>query len=67
MIRILKQFFCRHEFYLKDLKQTELNNTEKRVSWKCHKCNKIFYAHCGLDISQKYGAIKQLKKEIKGQ
>jgi len=29
----------------------------KRVSWKCQKCGKVFYAHCGLDISLKYGYI----------
>lgn len=32
----------------------------KRVQWMCSKCNKIFYAHCGLDIL-KYG--KAFRKE----
>lgn len=30
----------------------------KRVVWPCSKCGKTFYAHCGLDISPKYGPIK---------
>lgn len=29
----------------------------KRVVWPCAKCGKVFYAHCGLDISPKYGPI----------
>ena len=29
----------------------------KRVKWPCSKCGRIFYAHCGLDISPKYGII----------
>lgn len=58
IVRRLKHFFCRHEFYLKDLKGTGINETDKRVSWKCYKCNKIFYANCGLDITPKHGNIK---------
>lgn len=27
----------------------------KRVAWPCDKCGKVFYAHCGLDISPEYG------------
>lgn len=29
----------------------------RRVSWSCCKCGKVFYAHCGLDISPKHGPI----------
>ena len=29
----------------------------KRVSWRCSKCGRIFYAHCGLDISPEHGPI----------
>lgn len=29
----------------------------KRVRWPCHKCGKVFSAHCGLDISPKHGPI----------
>jgi hypothetical protein len=29
----------------------------KRVVWPCSKCGKVFYAHCGLDISPKHGFI----------
>ena len=86
----IKQFFCQHEFKLKDLKTTgipeptkpsascldykTLNDfferwqrywdtyyhgewVNKRVSWTCHKCKKEFFAHCGLDISPKFGRI----------
>ena len=31
----------------------------KRVSCKCHKCNKVFFAHCGLDLN-KYGKMEYL-------
>ena len=27
----------------------------KRVRWPCAKCGKVFYAHCGLDISPAHG------------
>ena len=27
----------------------------RRVKWPCRICKEIFYAHCGLDISPKYG------------
>lgn len=58
IVRRLKQLFCKHEFYLRDLKTTGINDTDKRVSWKCYKCNKIYYAHCGLDITPKHGYVK---------
>jgi hypothetical protein len=29
----------------------------KRVEWKCCKCGNVFYAHCGLDITPKYGRM----------
>lgn len=76
------QWFCRHEFMLKDLTMTGIpvqeepkinagydawsqyyqNRTKhpshtQRVKWPCHKCDKVFYAHCGLDISPHYGPI----------
>jgi hypothetical protein len=42
--------------------QNELARGEaftKRVVWPCSNCGKKFYAHCGLDISPKYGPIKK--------
>jgi hypothetical protein len=27
----------------------------KRVKWPCMKCGKVFYAHCGLEISPDNG------------
>ena len=27
----------------------------KRVRWPCAKCGKVFFAHCGLDISPAHG------------
>ena len=35
--------------------------TRKRVMWPCAKCGKIFYAHCGLDISPKHGPMFRRK------
>ena len=29
----------------------EHDSITKRVKWPCDKCGKIFYAHCGLDIT----------------
>ena len=80
MLRWLKRKVCRHEFCLKDLKQTHLPEPVKpvsksyaewshylfltthesyihRVIWPCQKCGKIFYAHCGLDITPFHGPI----------
>jgi hypothetical protein len=45
-----------------ELYYDELHNGEhhmKRVAWPCRKCGKVFYAHCGLDISPKHGFIVQ--------
>ena len=28
-----------------------------RVEWPCRKCGKKFWAHCGLDITPKYGHV----------
>ena len=50
----LTQRFCSHEFAIEDLKKTN-DEIEPRVKWPCAKCEKIFYAHCGLDISPKFG------------
>ena len=36
----------------------------KRVKWPCSKCGKIFYAHCGLDISPEYGSVIRRKNPI---
>lgn len=33
----------------------EHESVTKRVVWPCRKCRKEFFAHCGLDISPKYG------------
>jgi len=30
---------------------------EKRVKWPCSKCGRIFYAHCGLNISPWHGPM----------
>lgn len=32
---------------------------KKRVVWPCAKCGKVFYAHCGLDISPTHGPLKE--------
>lgn len=60
----VKQKLCDHEFLLKDLEwhhyYRHLYTSEghtKRVKWKCHKCEKVFYAHCGLDIAPEHGFI----------
>lgn len=37
----------------------------KRVIWPCVHCGKAFYAHCGLDISQKNGAVIK-RREVLG-
>ncbi len=29
----------------------------KRVRWPCAKCGKVFYDHCGLDISPEHGPM----------
>lgn len=45
----------------------ELYNGEsftKRVKWPCRKCGKVFYAHCGLDISPHYGPIVAEPEEV---
>lgn len=33
------------------------DSVTKRVEWKCHKCEKVFYAHCGLDITPTHGYV----------
>ena len=33
-----------------------------RVQWPCRKCGKVFFAHCGLDISPKHGSTVQSVK-----
>ena len=50
----LTQQVCSHEFAIEDLKKIN-DGVEPRVKWPCYKCKKIFYAHCGLDISPKFG------------
>jgi len=35
---------------------THISHTH-RVRWRCNKCNKKFYAHCGLDIAPRFGYI----------
>lgn len=30
---------------------------EKRVQWPCSKCGKMFFAHCGLNISPQHRAV----------
>jgi hypothetical protein len=34
----------------------------KRVAWPCDKCGKMFYAHCGLDISPTHGPTFRREK-----
>lgn len=31
----------------------------KRVKWPCSKCDKIFYAHCGLDIAHNGNIVRK--------
>lgn len=45
----------RWEAYYKE-RDKHISETN-RVMWPCCKCGQIFYAHCGLDISPKYGSI----------
>ena len=59
--RLVRKFIerkCSHEFELKDLHKTgESEDGCRRVAWPCRKCGKVFYAHCGLDISPKHGFV----------
>lgn len=61
IVRQLVQCFCYHNFCLDDIFLTHLLDHCKRVSWSCVLCNKTFYAHCGLDISSKYGTLVRKK------
>lgn len=59
----LKQWRCKHSFYLEDLtRHPELEETNQRVSWACHKCGKVFKANCGLDISPEHGYMMRKPK-----
>lgn len=53
VIRLTRRL-CSHEFAIEDLKKIN-DGVEPRVKWHCSKCKKMFYAHCGLDISPKFG------------
>lgn len=50
-----KQWRCRHEFALEDLRMVNPDGDKDRVGWPCAKCGKTFEAHCGLDISPSNG------------
>jgi len=34
----------------------------KRVRWPCMHCGKVFFAHCGLDISPRHGKMTRRSK-----
>lgn len=60
LIKKLKQFFCNHQFYIEDLKRhieddfLTYENLDNRVSCNCHKCGKVFFNSCGLNITTKW-------------
>lgn len=41
--------------YYRQLNNSKAPHHAKRVKWPCHKCGKVFYAHCGLDIIRDIG------------
>ena len=47
MIKKLKQYFCRHEFYLRTMTNRDKNGNVSNV---CIKCGKILIADCGLSL-----------------
>lgn len=58
MLSKIFQKWCSHQFAIEDL--TIINPESEgndRVIWTCDKCGKKFFAHCGLDISPKYGMV----------
>ena len=57
-LRRFRQLRCAHSFKLDDLQKTgESEDGHRRVKWACRKCGKVFFGHCGLDISPKHGPI----------
>lgn len=57
LILRIKQKFCKHNFNIRQLEMVNRDGLNDRVKWPCAKCGKVFRAHCGLDISPKYGKI----------
>ena len=55
LILRIKQKTCKHKFDIRHLEMVNRNGLNDRVKWPCAKCGKVFRAHCGLDISPKYG------------
>lgn len=55
LILHIKQKFCNHNFNIRQLEMVNRDGLNDRVKWPCAKCGKVFRAHCGLDISPKYG------------
>jgi hypothetical protein len=57
-LQLFREWKCGHVFELSDLGKTgESEDGDRRVSWPCMKCGKVFFAHCGLDISPRHGPI----------
>ena len=61
LLKNLKQKFCYHMLYTKDMQLNETAGHYNRITWPCHKCGKVFSAHCGLDITPKHGYIEAYK------
>lgn len=58
LIQRFRESRCGHIFDLSALRKTgESEEGNRRVQWPCQKCGKVFFAHCGLDISPKHGPI----------
>lgn len=57
LILRFKQKTCDHKFNIRHLEMVNRDGLNDRVKWPCAKCGKVFHAHCGLDISPKYGEI----------
>ncbi len=53
----IKRALCLHRFIVSDLHTVEGAPSHKRVAWPCCKCGKVFRAHCGLDISPRFGRV----------
>ena len=65
---------CTHRFAIEDMTLTNIKVLDEysykdkghamRVYMPCDKCGKIFYAHCGLDITPKHGYLFRRSDEV---
>lgn len=64
----LRPLLCKHRFAMEDLEMVNRDSEgADRIAWPCAKCGRVFRAHCGLDISPKYGPIFRREKWKGGQ